>query len=236
MPSRKPVEVEVEIDRTPKVRKTRVTKPETVVEEKALFNPLADIDDEIDQIEKSYALTGSSLGGDEDRQHTGLLELDLILGKGIKAGWYTFFGAEQSCKSTGASTWMTAALTSDVPIIQYWDYEGCFSLNAVLNTNYGEITFRKVLEILEIPEEAHEDKSFIDISAKNLQVETLGQMVKVDKLYYSGIKNTSVLKTEGGLVFEGHAHPILVVNGEGDLVYRYQELLLVGDKVVVKKR
>ena len=105
-----------------KARRRSTTKVE--VEAPVLFNPLADIDDEIDLIEKSYALTGSSLGSDEDRQHTGLLELDCILGKGIKAGWYTFFGPEQSCKSTGASTWMTAALNSNVPIIQYWDYEG----------------------------------------------------------------------------------------------------------------
>lgn len=125
-------EVEVVIDHEVKAKpKRRSAKAESA--EVEVFNPLGDIDDEIDEIEKSYALTGASLGSDEDRQHTGLLELDLILGKGIKAGWYTFFGAEQSCKSTGASTWMTAALNSNVPIIQMWDYEGSSSPEYIEN-------------------------------------------------------------------------------------------------------
>ena len=118
------VELEVEGSR----RKKAVT--EAVTE---LFNPLANIDDQLDAIEKDYTLSGSSMNPNEVRQSTGLLVLDLILGKGLIPGWYTFFGPEQSCKSTGASTLLGAALTSEVPIISIFDFEGSVNQDYLSN-------------------------------------------------------------------------------------------------------
>lgn len=85
------------------------------------------LDDQLDGIEKNYSLNSSSVSSNETRLSTGLLTLDLILGKGIVPGWYTVFGPEQSCKSTGATTFMGAALNSNVPITAYFDFEGSFS-------------------------------------------------------------------------------------------------------------
>lgn len=93
----------------------------------AIFNPLSNIDDQLDAIEKDYTLSGSSMNPNEVRQSTGLLVLDLILGGGLMPGWYTFFGPEQSCKSTGASTLLGAALPSEVPVISIFDFEGSVS-------------------------------------------------------------------------------------------------------------
>lgn len=88
------------------------------------FNPYANIDNELDRIDKDLALSGSSLNLNEQRMSTGLLGLDIVVGKGMVPGWYTVYGPEQSCKSTGAMAIMSSALMSAVPIKAYFDYEG----------------------------------------------------------------------------------------------------------------
>lgn len=55
---------------------------------------------------------------------TGLLILDLLYGGGIRPGWYTHFGKEQSSKTTGALVIAANALKANVPLITYFDYEG----------------------------------------------------------------------------------------------------------------
>lgn len=211
-------------------------KPMQEAIKKAFFNPMVGIDDVLDTIEKDYGLSGASLGASEDRLPTGLLGLDVVLGGGLVPGWYTFFGGEQSCKSTGSSWLMISALFSEVPVISMWDFEGCHTIRTVLRTNLGEIQFKNVLKHLEIPEDGHPEKTFIDIEGKGLEVETLGQMVKVDKLYYSGVRPTSILTTESGMEFEGYAHPMLCVTAGGDLVYRRLESIRSGEQVVVRKQ
>ena len=104
-----------------------MAKKKAVDEEdaKALFNPYEFIDDTIDNIEKDYGLISSGMDKNEKRLSTGLLVLDLLVGKGIASGgWYTIFGGESCAKSTAASTIMANSVNSSVPIIQMWDYEG----------------------------------------------------------------------------------------------------------------
>lgn len=114
------VTIEASEESTPKRGRSKKTEDES----KAAFNPYADIDDTLDAIEKHIGLSESTMDKSEVRQSTGNLVLDLILGGGITAGWYTNFGPEQSCKSTGASTMLAAAVRDQVPIISMWDYEG----------------------------------------------------------------------------------------------------------------
>jgi RecA/RadA recombinase len=66
----------------------------------------------------------SDLLEDTPPMSTGILMLDLIEGGGIRPAWYTHFGPEQSCKTTGALTIMAAAIQAEVPIIALADYEG----------------------------------------------------------------------------------------------------------------
>lgn len=203
--------------------------PETLA--KPAFNPLANIDDELDMIEKMYALCSNSLDLSETAMSTSMLTLDLILSKGLRPGWYMFVGGEQSCKSTCANTLMVSAVEQSVPITEMWDYEGCCSLSTVLKTNFGEISFDELLKHLGI-NEIQEDKSFIDVDG--LEVETLGRMVKVDKLYFSGIRPVTNITTDSGRSFSGYAHPMMCVSEGGDLVYRNIEQLRPGDKVVTR--
>lgn len=108
-------------------------KPMQEAVKQAYFNPMIGIDDVLDDIEKDYGLSGASLGQAEDRLSTGTLALDVILGGGLVPGWYTFFGGEQSCKSTGASWLMISALYSEVPVISMWDFEGSSSSEYIEN-------------------------------------------------------------------------------------------------------
>lgn len=97
------------------------------------FNPYADLDARLDAIEKHIGLSESSMDKTEKRLSTGNLCLDIILGGGITAGWYTNFGQEQTCKTTGAVSLLAAALNSNVPILAYWDYEGSASPDYIEN-------------------------------------------------------------------------------------------------------
>ena len=97
---------------------------------KVFFNPYANIDAEIDGMEKKFGLTSMSIAEKEDRFDTGLLTLNLQMAGGLLAGgWYTFFGGEQSCKTTTA----TAVLGSIIRQVNFigraafFDYEGSFS-------------------------------------------------------------------------------------------------------------
>ena len=105
----------------------------TGVRSKIHSNIANEIDNMLDGIEKDYSLSNTSMDTSEHRLSTGSLELDIILGRGIVPGWYTVFGPEQSCKSTEATTIMGAALTTNVPIISYWDYEGSSSTDYITN-------------------------------------------------------------------------------------------------------
>lgn len=109
----------------------RARKAESVPAKPA-FNPYAALDDTLDAIEKHVGLSESSMesGG---RMSTGVLMLDIILGGGITAGWYTNFGQEQSCKTTGAVTIMSAAVNAAVPIKYYFDFEGSASPDYIEN-------------------------------------------------------------------------------------------------------
>lgn len=113
--------------RTP--RGSREVAPELVTPKlsPSYARALSALDEQLDVIEKDYGLTSSSVDNTSARVSTGMLSLDIILARGLVPGWYTIFGPEQSCKSTGATTLIAAALNTDVPVIQWWDFEGSSS-------------------------------------------------------------------------------------------------------------
>lgn len=106
--------------------KTRAEKSSAEKDDKkvvVMFDPLADLDTELDAIEKHIGISEGVLDPSEKRMSTGNLMLDIILGGGITAGWYTNFGQEQSCKTTGAVTILASSMSYAVASRQYWDYE-----------------------------------------------------------------------------------------------------------------
>lgn len=103
------------------------------------FDIYAHLDSEIDAMEKKFGLTSMAVSESEDRLSTGLLTIDLILAGGLlPGGWYTFFGAEQSCKTTLATTCVGAIATDKTFVgrAAMMDHEGSFQ------ADYAENIFR----------------------------------------------------------------------------------------------
>jgi RecA/RadA recombinase len=104
-------------------------------EAKAILNCAVDYGDVMDGIEKKYDTGSSQLTSDpRAKLSIGLLSLDLLLNGGVLGGgWYTFFGQEQSAKSTLAMLTLVSALNTDVPLLGYYDYEGSSSYDYISN-------------------------------------------------------------------------------------------------------
>jgi RecA/RadA recombinase len=129
----KVVEEEPKAKRRSRKTEVAVSSRNIVEEARATFNPYANIDTTLDAIERAVGLSDSYMDKSVKRLSTGVLALDIILGGGITAGWYTNFGQEQSCKSTAAVTILAAALNTNVPIISYFDFEGSAEPNYLEN-------------------------------------------------------------------------------------------------------
>lgn len=89
----------------------------------ASFDVAALYSETIDQVSRRQDFD-SDLLEDVPPMSTGILALDLAEGGGIRPAWYTHFGPEQSCKTTGALHIMAAGINANIPIIGLADYEG----------------------------------------------------------------------------------------------------------------
>ena len=196
---------------------------------KSAFNPYGKLDAVLDDIEKHIGLSESSMDTSERRLSTGMLMLDIVLGGGLTAGWYTNFGQEQTCKTTGAVTILSAALNSDVPILGYWDYEGCLSYDAQVVINgkrqhLGDLFVGMNL----LPYQA------IDTRNLNITIDSPCGPQPVVAACYKGSKPITRIEIDGGQALEGYKHPVLVCTAAGCLQWKYLEELVIGDNLVVK--
>ena len=109
-----------------KVEKKSKKEKSSKEEAKEILKSAINYDDMMDSIEKKYDTNSSQLSEDpRAKLSTGLLVLDLVLSGGLLGGgWYTFFGKEQSAKSTLAMNSVIAMVNSDTPLVGYYDYEG----------------------------------------------------------------------------------------------------------------
>ena len=117
------------------VKSSKKTKAVVKEEAASLVHSFMNYDDMMDGIEKKYDTGSSQLAVDtKAKLSIGLLTLDLVLSGGILGGgWYTFFGQEQSAKSTLAMQCVIACVNSDTPIVGYFDYEGSSSPDYIEN-------------------------------------------------------------------------------------------------------
>ena len=120
-------------EETPQRKKRSSATVEEQPAEPEYFNPYADIDATLDVIEKKAGISENTLDKSEGRMSSGNLCLDIVLGGGYTAGWYTNFGQEQCCKTTEAVSVLVSAINHDVPIIAYYDFEGSASPDYIEN-------------------------------------------------------------------------------------------------------
>lgn len=78
--------------------------------------------DVLDEI--NFKLADADSVEDVQPMSTGSLQIDYILGGGIRPSMYTYAGGEQSSKTTHAILLMAAAINNNVPIIAMRDFEG----------------------------------------------------------------------------------------------------------------
>lgn len=224
--------------RTPRATKTSAAEPKrrqrkasvAAVEKAVGFNVYSNVDDVLDDIEKNYSLSGSGMDKEEKRLSTGLLSLDLVLGGGVVgSGWYTFFGAEQSAKSTLSMTVMAAALNTEVPIIAVFDYEGCLTEDMCVTTSTGVKTFGDLVRVLGTSMEVGEFRPVND-----LEVQTVGgKFVKVSALFFKGVHPITTLTVQDHKPLRGNSHRLLVQDVDG-LHWRKIEEIKADDLVVVQ--
>lgn len=193
----------------------------------SVFNPFKDIDDTLDKIEKHYSLSGSALDKNAMRISTGVLSIDLVLGGGLVGGaWYTMFGPEQTGKSTLSSTIMTAALNTSVPILSYWDYEGCLTGDTLIVVNDRQTRLGSMFD--------RDMKKDVPLNVSHLDwnVKTVAGNIRITSILYRGPKDITLIALDNGDSLTGFRHPVLVCNEEHCLEWKYIEDLCVGDFVV----
>lgn len=86
------------------------------------FDPYRYIGMSLDEV--SLKLSDADTLDDMQPMSTGSLCLDLVMGGGIRAAWYTNFGPEQSAKTTGALLVLASAIKQNVPLTALRDFEG----------------------------------------------------------------------------------------------------------------
>ena len=118
--------------------RTKVSTPEETEEkETSVYDvmKLLDATSNIEKIVNKFQLSNMILDKEVRRStviSSGLLMTDIMLNGGMyPGGWYTFFGAEGSAKSTHQMSVMVSLLDSNVPIIECYDPEGSTSIDYI---------------------------------------------------------------------------------------------------------
>lgn len=82
----------------------------------------------LDKVERASRLNGGSSNQGKTFVSTGMLVEDFILDGGLQPGtWNTFFGPEQSAKSTNVMSCLKSAVIAEIENLLYFDYEGSTS-------------------------------------------------------------------------------------------------------------
>lgn len=121
--SKKGKKVKVEkVEKLTKKKKRKDSEEQGLEDASSKFDPYKYIGLSLDQVAKK--LSDADTLDDMAPMSSGLLCLDLVLGGGIRAAWYTNFGPEQSAKTTGALQVLSSGVKSGVPLLAMRDFEG----------------------------------------------------------------------------------------------------------------
>jgi RecA/RadA recombinase len=135
-------EKEIKIDKKPKAKDAAADLMEATSSQ---FDSL------LDKIEVDYNLTSQSVD-QQQRQSTGMLLYDTMLGGGLCPGWYTNVGMEQCAKTTTLIVMLAEMLKSNVKVKVLWDAEGSTSaapdyVANILETNGVKLDVEQVFGV-----------------------------------------------------------------------------------------
>ena len=198
---------------------------------------LLDATANIEQIQKKFKLAGASTDIDIRRStavSTGLLMTDVLLNGGIyPSGWYTFFGPEQSAKSTHMMSVMVNLVESNVPIVLYFDAEGCVTEDVHIRCGGRDLRISDLVDSV-LPYE--EKRRVVDggktgfILPDKFTVDTVGRENVEARLFYGGNRTTTKVHLRNGSSIEGHNHPMMTLRN-GEMKWHPIEYVGLGDRI-----
>lgn len=232
----------------PAVKKARA-KPDEVDEviEEALgkkgrsaerFDYLSMLNDSLEVISKRQGVD-TDLMEVVKPMSTGCLARDLAMGGGIRPAMYTNSGWEQCCKTTDALSTMAAAIKQDIPLIAYWDYEGCLPEDTYLSYARGKQA--KLKDLFDLSEAgswtpgSYPGQQRTDIDTVEPGHRYGGTGLRTGNLFYKGKKATTKVTFNTGHSLTGYRHKMYVLrNGVAQIVLL--EDLQIGEQVLVNRK
>ena len=166
---------------------------------------------------------------------TGMLVLDLLYGGGIRAGWYTNFGKEQSSKTTGALVIAANAVKAGVPIISYSDFEGCVTSDTYISVNGGQQVMLKDLFDLRYARNWVPNtlvNQFADVDT--IDTANNGYRTAKAQLFYKGCYPVTRVSLNTGHSLDCYNHKFFVFQ-KNRLSIKHDYELEIGDLVLVRK-
>lgn len=187
--------------------------------------------DTLDVIEKRQGIDNSGLDVAPPIS-TGLLQVDQILGGGIRACMLTGAGNEQCAKTTLALTAMAGAIKENIPLIAFVDYEGCVTRDT--QVMHGNLRQSRLDELFDFTKASTwKPGTWVDVPPRHdiLTVAQHGHYESyLDKrsatLYYKGTRETLQVSLSSGHTLRGHGHLFYVYdeNARRFTVVRMEDL------------
>ncbi len=209
----------------------------TKTEKGVKFDAASYYSDTMDVISKRQNFESSSLDV-APPMSTGLCQIDMLYGGGIRASMITAAADEQAAKTTLALATMASAIKEDIPIIGFMDYEGCFTGDTLIDHGKGQQSRLDKLFDLSKADSwepgTWPGQTRTDIGTVELGHAWGGTGRRQGSLYYKGKLPTSVITLDSGHTLEGHGHLFFVLNSDHTVIVKSQEELLPGDTVLVK--
>lgn len=210
----------------------------------------------LDGIERKFKLSNAVMDKRARRSSsfgTGVLTTDLIMGNGgiVPGSWVTFYGPEQSAKSTCAMTTVVSAaegLSSGMTL--YFDYEGCLAEDTQILTPDGR---KKPLKhyIEKYSNNPLVEAMISGIDRKNLgkdgadclgisvpisgveKIASVGGFSFATHLHYGGIRSTKIIGFDNGNVVRCAQHKFYAFDPISKRwVFQSSDVLKVGDLVL----
>lgn len=191
----------------------------------------------MDDVAKRQGLSADPLD-DVTPMSTGWLMLDLMYGGGIRPAMYTHAGEEQTAKTTLAISEMAQAIKLSVPLIAFWDYEGCVTSDTLIG--YGKGKHARLDELFDLSDVdswkpgTWPGQTRTDIDTVEPGHRYGGTGVRRGSLFYKGKKRITTVTFNTGHSLSGHGHKMFVMrNGVAEVVK--MENLHIGEQVLVQK-
>ncbi len=194
--------------------------------------------DTLDVIERRQGIDTSGLDV-APPMSTGLLQIDQMLGGGIRSCMLTGAGNEQCAKTTLALTAMAAAIKEEIPLIAFIDYEGCVTRDTLISFDGGrQIRLDKLFDLRNYKKWKQGEWQDQYVYADTLSPGHSYGCTKVAmaQLYYKGVAEVSRITTASGHSLNAHGHKFWVYDNH---LKRFAQVsqrnLRVGDLVLVQK-